>query len=365
MLEFAFEHRLDGFRVAPALTVDRAVTALYGPSGSGKSLTLLCLVGLLRPERGWIRLNGRTLFDAAAGIHVPPHQRRVGLVFQEYALFPHLTVAANLAYGLRGTPRAEVQGRVEAMLRLLRLEGFGRRYPGALSGGQRQRVALGRGLILQPELLLLDEPFSALDQMERERLRGEVLELLGGFGGCTILVTHNLQEAYLMAHQIAVIAGGRILQAGSRDEVLQRPRNRRVAEHVGVANIIRGVVAASGSSPAIVEMHGARLSVTEALPAPGTPVEVCIRSEDVRLVWPDRLGERANVLGGLITSEVQRRADYLVRVRPEGPAGDLGPIEVQCSAHLHSMMKLHPGKAVWIALPPENLHVLEPIDESQ
>jgi len=157
----------------------------------------------------------------------------------------------------------------------------------------------------------------------------------------------------------------RILQAASRDEVLQCPRNRRVAEHVGVANIIRGVVAASGSSPTVVEMHGARLSVTDPLPAPGTPVEVCIRSEDVRLVWPDRLGERANVLGGLITSEVQRRADYLVRVRPEGPAGDLGPIEVQCSAHLHSMMKLHPGKAVWIALPPEKLHVLEPIGEDR
>ncbi|MBI4737605.1 MAG: ATP-binding cassette domain-containing protein, partial [candidate division NC10 bacterium] len=156
MLELAFEYRLDGFLLTPGLTADRGVTALYGPSGAGKSLTLLCLIGLRRPDRGWIRLNGRTLFDAAAGIHVPPHLRRVGMVFQEYALFPHLTVAGNLAYGLRDLSRHEARERVDAMLRLLRLEQFGNRHPGDLSGGQRQRVALGRGLIIQPELLLLD-----------------------------------------------------------------------------------------------------------------------------------------------------------------------------------------------------------------
>jgi molybdate transport system ATP-binding protein len=244
MLECAFEYRVHGFALAPILTTDTRLLALYGPSGAGKSLMLLCLAGLLRPDRGRIRLNGRDLFDAAAGIHVQPHRRRVGLVFQEYALFPHLNVEANLAYGLRGIPRSEGRERVDAMLRLLRLEGLGGRFPGELSGGQRQRVALGRGLIVQPELLLLDEPFSALDQMERERLRVEVLELLQGFGGITILVTHNLQEAYQMAGEIAVIDAGRILQAGQRDHVLRRPRNRRVAEHMGATNIFEGRVAA-------------------------------------------------------------------------------------------------------------------------
>ncbi len=362
MLEFAFERRLDGFVLAPALTADRAVTALYGPSGAGKTLTLLCLVGLLRPDRGWIRLNGRTLYDAAAGVHVPPHQRRVGLVFQEYALFPHLTVAANLAYGLRGLPRAEVRERVEAMLRLLRLEGFGGRYPGELSGGQRQRVALGRGLIVQPELLLLDEPFSALDQMERERLRDDVLDLLRGFGGTTVLVTHSLQEAYLMARQIAVIDGGRILQAGPRDEVLQRPRDRRVAEYVGASNIFRGTVVREAGAPAAIAWHGARLAVAGPLPAPGTAVEFCVRPEDVRLVWPEKVAERVNTLRGRITGEVRRGVDYLLRFRAAGEGGEASDFEIHCSDHLHYLMKLGPDKPVWIALPPDRLHVLAPIE---
>jgi len=358
MLEFDFEYRLNGFTLAPALIMEPGVSALYGPSGAGKSLTLLCLVGLRRPERGWIRLNGRTLFNAEAGIHVAPHLRRMALVFQEYALFPHMTVAGNLAYGLRGLTRAEVRNRVDAMLRLLRLDGFGNRYPGELSGGQRQRVALGRALIVQPELLLLDEPFSALDQMERERLRAEVLELLRGFGGTTILVTHNLQEAYLMARQIAVIDGGRILQSGPRDEVLQHPRDRRVAEHVGASNILRGIVAVEAAGSSVIDWHGERLAFSGTLPPPGTEVEFCIRPEDVRLVWPERTAERPNVLRGQIIAEVERGTDYLLRFRAEGKASGAGEIVINCSEHLHYLMKLQPGKPVWISLPPDKLHVL-------
>lgn len=363
MLDFEFEYRLDGFTLAPALTVDRGVTALYGPSGAGKSLTLLCLVGLRRPVRGWIRLNGRTLFDAAAGIHVAPHLRRMGLVFQEYALFPHLTVAGNLAYGLRRLLRAELRDRVEAMLRLLRLEGLGNRYPGELSGGQRQRVALGRGLIVEPELLLLDEPFSALDQMERERLRAEVLELLQGFGGATILVTHNLQEAYLMARQIAVIDGGRILQSGPRDEVLQHPRDRRVAEHVGASNIFRGTVAAQADGTSVVKWQGMPLRLSGSLPPPGNAVEFCIRPEEARLVWPERLADKANLLRGRITSESERGTDYLLRFRADGEAASAGEILIHCSSHVHDLMKLHPGKEVWLTLPPDKLHVLTPVTD--
>jgi molybdate transport system ATP-binding protein len=365
MLNLDFEYRLNGFTLTPSLTLERGVSALYGPSGAGKSLTLLCLVGLRRPERGWIRLNGRILFDAEAGIHVAPHLRRMALVFQEYALFPHMTVAANLAYGLRGISGANVRDRVDAMLRLLRLEAFGDRYPGELSGGQRQRVALGRGLILQPELLLLDEPFSALDQMERERLRTEVLELLQGFGGTTILVTHNLQEAYLMARQIAVIDGGRILQSGPRDEVLQHPRDRRVAEHVGASNILRGTAAVEAAGSSVIAWHDERLAFSGTLPPPGTEIEFCIRPEDVRLVWSERTAERPNVLHGQITTEVERGTDYLLRFRADGPAARAGEIVIHCSEHLHYLMKLGPGVSVWVSLPPEKLHVLAPISPNR
>jgi ABC-type Fe3+/spermidine/putrescine transport system ATPase subunit len=287
----------------------------------------------------------------------------MGLVFQEYALFPHLTVAGNLGYGLQGLSRGEIRDSVEAMLRLLRLDGFGDRYPSELSGGQRQRVALGRGLIIQPELLLLDEPFSALDQMERERLRGEVLELLQGFGGTTILVTHNLQEAYLMARQIAVIDGGRILQAGARDEVLQHPRTRRVAEHVGITNIFQGTVADAGAGGPTIAWYGEELTCLTSLPLAGTSVEFCIRPEDVRLVWPEKAGERPNVLRGHLTAEVERGVDYLLKFRADGRAVEAGEIEIHCSEHLHYLMKLHPGKPVFIALPPDKLHILTPADE--
>jgi molybdate transport system ATP-binding protein len=359
MLEFSFEYRAGNFVLAPALAVDRGLTALYGPSGAGKSLTLLCLAGLLRPTAGWIRLSGRALLDISTGVHVPPHRRRVGVVFQEYALFPHLTVAGNLAYGLVGLTRVEIAERVQAMLSLLRLDGYGGRYPGELSGGQRQRVALGRGLIVQPELLLLDEPFSALDQMERERLRDEVLELLQGFGGTTLLVTHSLQEAYLMAKTIAVIHGGRILQAGPREEVLRRPRDRRVAEHVGASNLFRGTVTRTGGV-AQVSWQGATLTLASDLPETGTAIEFCIRPESVRLVWPERTAGRANLLHGTLTGEIKRGIDYLLRFQADGGAGE---ITISCPEHLHSLMKLRPGMATWISLPPGQLHVLESAED--
>lgn len=364
MLDCAFQYRAGGFLLAPTFSVDAGVTALYGPSGAGKSLTLLCLAGLLRPSAGWIRLNGRTLLDVSAGVQVPPHRRRVGVVFQEYALFPHLTVARNLAYGLVGMGRVEVEERVQAMLRVLRLEASGGRYPGELSGGQRQRVALGRGLIVQPELLLLDEPFSALDQMERERLRDEVLELLQAFGGTTLLVTHSLQEAYLMARVMAVLDGGRILQVGPREEVLRHPSDRRVAEQVGASNLFQGrVVVADGRAQ--VSWCGTSLAVAGALPPPGSMVECCIRPENVRLVWPERTAGRANLLRGTLRSEVKRGIDYLLHFRADGEAGEAGEISISCPEHLHTLMKLEPGMTVWISLPPEQLHLLEPAERPQ
>jgi molybdate transport system ATP-binding protein len=355
MLAFAFEERVGDFLLAPELAVGAGVTALYGPSGAGKTLTLLALAGLRRPERGAIRLNGRTLFDAAARTWVAPHRRRVGLVFQEYALFPHLTVAGNLQYGLADLPPEEAARRVREMLGLLRLEAHAARYPADLSGGQRQRVALGRGLIVRPELLLLDEPFSALDQAERERIRGEVAALLAAFGGVTLLVTHSLEEAYVLASRVAVMDGGRILQVGPREEVMRRPRTRRVAEHVGAANIFEGrVVAAAGGGRRVV-WGGHTLEVAAELPPPGTAVTLCIRPEDVRLVWPERAPGRPNLLHGSLLAEMDRGLDYVLTFRPD-PGG--GGLTILCSAHVHRLMKLRANASVDVTLPPDRLHLL-------
>ncbi|MBZ0160335.1 ABC transporter ATP-binding protein [Candidatus Methylomirabilis sp.] len=362
MLDLALDRRLPGFHLRTQLVIGDGITALYGPSGSGKSLTLLAIAGLIRPASGTIRINGRSVFDANAGIDLAPHLRRVGLVFQEYALFPHKTVSGNLSFGLpRGTPAHEAACRVDEMLQLLRLQSFAQRYPHQLSGGQRQRVALGRALIGRPEILLLDEPFSALDPAVREMLRQELLQMLADYKGTILLVTHDLQEAYLMASTIAIIDGGKVLQMGTREEVLHQPRTRRVAEHTGAKNILRGVACRDQDGAWDIVWRGHHLRVDG--PGPTTPgeVEFCIRPEDVRLVWPDRAERRDNLLRGQIVHELGRGLDYLLFVSlVDGSDRGKYDLEIQVRSRLYHLMTLHVGKEIWLSLPPDRLHLLAP-----
>jgi ABC-type sulfate/molybdate transport systems ATPase subunit len=362
MLELVLDTRLKGFRLQTQLTIGDEIAVLYGPSGAGKSLTLLAIAGLIRPTSGAIRINGRTVFDSTGSIDLPPHRRRVGLVFQEYALFPHMTVSGNLLYalppGMRGGDAAR---RVEETLHLVCLEGFADHYPHQLSGGQRQRVALGRALIGRPDILLLDEPFSALDPGVRETLRRELLEILADFRGTILLVTHNLLEAYLMASTIAVMDNGKVLQVGSREEVLHRPRTRRVAEHTAAKNILRGVASHDGNGRWDVVWRGHHLVIAGQLPAGPGEIECCIRPEDIRLVWPEKVPERANVLHGRIVHEIERGLDYTLFVSI-GEGGDPRKydLELQVPEHLHHLMALYVGKEVFLSLPPDRLHLLVP-----
>lgn len=362
MLELALDRRLSGFHLRTQLTIGDEIAALYGPSGSGKSLTLLAIAGLIRPTSGTIRINGRTVFDAHAGIDLAPHQRRVGLVFQDYALFPHKTVSGNLSFGLpRGTPKNKAIDRVSEMLHLLRLESFAQHYPHQLSGGQRQRVALGRALIGHPEILLLDEPFSALDPAVRETLRRELLQMLADFKGTILLVTHDLQEAYLMASTIAILDGGTVLQKGSREEVLHQPRTRRVAEHTGAKNILRGIACRGqdGDWDIVWRGHHLRIDAGGQM-APGE-MECCIRPEDVRLVWSDRAEQRVNLLRGRIVHEIGRGLDYLLFVSlSDGDDRGKYDLEIQVRSRLHDLMTLYVGKEVWLSLPPDRLRLLAP-----
>jgi len=194
-LEIRLTKRLAGFTLDVAWSAGDGVAVLFGPSGAGKTLTLQCLAGLIRPDAGRIALGGRVLFDADSGIDVPPQQRRVGYVFQGYALFPHLTVADNVGFGLRDRPRVERARRVADVVQRLGLGGLERRYPRELSGGERQRVALGRALAIEPALLLLDEPLSALDAPLRRALRDELRALLSEVGTAAVVVTHDFTEA--------------------------------------------------------------------------------------------------------------------------------------------------------------------------
>lgn len=210
---------------------------ILGSSGSGKSMTLRAIAGIVTPDQGRIILNGRTLFDSDKGINLAVQERRVGLLFQNYALFPNLTVRENIEFGIRKLPEAQRMQRVEDKLTAMQIEHLQDKYPYQLSGGEQQRTALARTLVTEPECLLLDEPFSALDNHIRARLEKELLDIFSGFDGVKLFVTHNLEECYRVSKNIMVIDRGKALFCGCRDEIFQNPKEVRTARLTGCKNI--------------------------------------------------------------------------------------------------------------------------------
>ena len=230
-LRLDFRVPLRSFELRLALDVGRETVALVGPSGAGKSTVLRAIAGLMRPESGRIELDGEPLFDAEAGIDLPPEQRRVGLVFQEYALFPHMTVAQNVEYG--GKERAA------ELLERFRISHLAKARPTQLSGGERQRVGLARALARGPRVLLMDEPLSALDAHTRANVRAELQELLRDLALPTLLVTHDFEDAAALADRVGVIVEGRVLQLGPPPELVAAPVDPFVASFTG-GNLLRG-----------------------------------------------------------------------------------------------------------------------------
>ncbi len=276
----------------------REFFALLGPSGCGKTTLMRMLAGFETPDEGEILLDGQ---DITA---VPPHLRPVNMMFQSYALFPHLSVANNIAYGLRreGLPRAEINRRVEEMLELVKLSGLGRRRPDQLSGGQRQRVALARSLAKRPKLLLLDEPMAALDRKLREQTQFELMDLQSELGLTFMVVTHDQDEAMTMADRMAVMDHGRLVQIGPPDVIYEAPANRHVAEFVGDINIFEGAVEAIDGEivRATVPLVGA-IELDEDAPAlrAGDPLLVGIRPEKIEIAH-DEPAQAVNKVAGEI-----------------------------------------------------------------
>jgi molybdate transport system ATP-binding protein len=259
-----------------------SITVLFGPSGSGKTTVLRCLAGLEHPDRGQIRFGGETWFDAAGGISRAPQGRGIGYLSQDYALFPHLTVARNIAYGLNGVGGPERSRRVREMSGLLGLTGLEDRYPRQLSGGQQQRVALARALARQPRLLLLDEPLSALDAPTREQLRRELRRWLAALGVPALLVTHDRVEAIALGDVVVVLDEGRVCQIGPVQEVFTRPANVAVARIVGVETVTPATVLAVADGLATVQVGPVQL-VALARGAGVGDSYLCLRAEDVLL----------------------------------------------------------------------------------
>ncbi|HBW39006.1 sulfate/molybdate ABC transporter ATP-binding protein [Desulfosporosinus sp. BICA1-9] len=216
--------------------------ALVGSSGCGKSMTLRMIAGLEQPDEGYVKVGNTVFYDSSERIFVPAYKRHVGFLFQNYALFPHLTVEQNIAFGLNHRHKRERQEKVDSILERLRLKGLEKRYPQYISGGQQQRVALARTLVTDPELLLLDEPFSALDSQVKKKMEKEVIDVRNAFSGTLILVTHSLEEAFRLCSNIAVMDNGKIIQLGTKDEIIRQPANRTVARLTGTENIFDGTV---------------------------------------------------------------------------------------------------------------------------
>ncbi len=240
MFHINIKKLLGDFQLDVSFQVEKGIVGILGPSGCGKSLTLQTIAGLLKPDAGSIIINDRYLFNHEQKIHLPTRKRRVGYVFQNYALFPHLTVVENIAYGLNNSSKLEKKQKVTEMLDLIQLTGFGERFPGELSGGQQQRVALARTLVTNPDILLLDEPFSALDQHVKKHLEFELLEIIRhSYSGVVLLVTHNIDEAYRLCDYLCLYDNGHNIQFGKKDDVLKRPINTAAARIVGCQNIFK------------------------------------------------------------------------------------------------------------------------------
>lgn len=239
MLEVSIEKSLGNFRLQSSFNADKGVLGILGPSGCGKSMTLKCISGLYYPDRGSVKLNGKTLYSSDSKVNVPPRKRNIGYVFQNYALFPHLTLYNNIAYGIKGLGKELGNKKVREMIERMQLGGLENHYPSQLSGGQQQRTALARTLITDPDLLLLDEPFSALDSHIKYMLEKELVAIIkNNFDGIVLLVTHNIEEAYRICNNIMIMDNGQNLQMGTKDEIVHTPESLTAARITGCKNFL-------------------------------------------------------------------------------------------------------------------------------
>jgi molybdate transport system ATP-binding protein len=347
--QFRGAARIDGRLDIPAQGF--SVLVLFGPSGSGKTTILRCLAGLDVPEEGSIRFGDETWFDAESRTNLSPQQRSVGYLFQQYALFPHLTVRGNIAFGIKGDTVTARQ-RVAQLLDRFELAGLDDRYAHQLSGGQQQRVALARTLACEPRLLLLDEPLSSLDQALGEEVRGQLRDWLAAFGVPTILVTHDRADAMALGDNIVVLSEGRVLQQGPIQEVFAAPANLAVARIVGVETILPGRVVQRSDELVGVDINGVLVWGT-ARHVAGDRVLACIRGEDVML-------SRAPLASGSVRNQLPAKVATLT---DEGPLVRVG---LDCGFRITALITrpacqelgLRPGDSSYALVKATAVHVI-------
>lgn len=288
------------------------MVALFGPSGSGKTTTINCIAGITDPDSGYIAIAGTTVFDSQTGINLKSPKRRIGYLPQNYSLFPHLTVAENIAFGLFRWEKSQAKKRVAELVQLIQLNGLEKRYPRQLSGGQQQRVALARALAPNPTLLLLDEPFSALDSNIRQELRLSLSKISRDLQLPGVFITHDLEEAYIMADCIAVYNQGRILQYGPREKVFYKPSSVTVAKLLGLRNLWQGRVLEVEQLTRRVQVRTlladwwAQIPFDQPLPQPGQSVTLCVRPENIKLLGNEPTASSVNSYKVSLINEMTR-----------------------------------------------------------
>jgi molybdate transport system ATP-binding protein len=335
--------------------------ALVGPSGSGKTTVLRSIAGLVPAATGEIRWGSETWLHSDAGVRLSPQLRRVGLVFQDYALFPHLSARETVALAIPTGTKAEKQARADGWLATVNLGGLGDRRPSQLSGGQQQRVALARALAREPRVLLLDEPFSAVDKMTRDRLKHELARLRTQLACPILLVTHDLDEALSLADRIGVLHRGRLLQLGSPDDVTLRPASATVARLMGQTNIFVGTLktAAVASRAGVLAWAGGALQIARTgLSADGDAVTWMVPSDAIVLHRRGRpsQGERENPIMGRVLQLTRLGEQTAVSVVVENATDTV--LNFRLPTHAARRNELEPGANVTLSLLAESLHIL-------
>ena len=342
------KHRLGEFSLDVSWEVlPGEILTLFGPSGAGKTTLLRAIAGLIRPQEGHIEIGRRVVFDSAAGGWVPPHHRQVGFLTQDYHLFPHLSVSRNIAYGLSGLTPQSRQARVRELIETFKLAGLEDRTPNEISGGQQQRAALARALAPSPAIILLDEPFNALDLELRRALRSELRSSIVATGIPAILVTHDIEESISLGDHVLIMDIGRVVARGRPIEVLGQPGQGRVARIIGVENLLGLKVISrhpqDGTMVCATGDGSLRLEVPLSDASDGEPVTVGIRASDIILAHSEPTGSSArNRLAGVVSQVQLRPPGYQVTLQCQG-------IDLQCHITGTSLneMGVRQGSHLW------------------
>ena len=358
-LEVQIEKKLTDFALEVSFRAEAEPLSILGASGAGKTMLLRCIAGLERPDRGRIKLNDHVFFDSESHLNIPARQRRVGMLFQNYALFPHRTVAENIGFGLEGLPQDDRSKRVAALIERTHLPGLESRYSRTLSGGEQQRVALARALAIEPEALLLDEPLSALDTHLRSQMEIQLQETFAAYRRPTLLVTHNMEEAYRLGARLLVLSRGRVVASGAKERIFQRPPSVEVARLTGCKNISRVRAISDHSVEALDWGCTLRLAQPTTQSAAQPAGFVGIRAHHIEFVEANRASGEENVFPCWLvqSSETPFRVTlFLTLQQHPSQSPQPGAAQLQAEVYKEKWQRFRDKPFPWhVRLPPDSL----------